>query len=128
MKREKGQSLVEFALILPLIVFLLLGVVDFSRIFHSYLTIDHAGREAARAASIGRDDSTIEGVAVSQGSSINLTTDQVAVEPPVSPPDKRNSGTDVTITISYPVTFLTPLISNVVGPLTLKNKTVMRVE
>ena len=55
MKSEKGQSLVEFALSFPVLVLLLLGITDFGRAFHVYLTIDHAGREAARAASIGKD-------------------------------------------------------------------------
>ncbi len=55
MKSEKGQSLVEFALVLPVLVMLLFGITDFGRAFHAYLTIDHAGREAARAASIGEN-------------------------------------------------------------------------
>ena len=56
MKSEKGQSLVEFALVLPLLILLLFGIIDFGRIFNAYLTIDHAGRDAARTASIGKND------------------------------------------------------------------------
>ncbi|MCH6267630.1 TadE/TadG family type IV pilus assembly protein [Neobacillus citreus] len=121
MKSEKGQSLVEFALILPVLVLILLGIVDFARIFHAYLTIDHAGREAARAASIGKDEATIKSIAVNQGSSIGLTTTQVTVT-------NGSSGNNATITIEFPVTFLTPLIGNIVGAITLKDTTVMRVE
>jgi Flp pilus assembly protein TadG len=121
MKSEKGQSLVEFALIVPVLVLLLLGIMDFARIFHAYLTIDHAGREAARAASIGKDIAAITSIAVNQGSSIGLTTGQVTVA-------SGSSGTNATITITYPITFLTPLIGSVVGPLTLKDTTMMRVE
>jgi Flp pilus assembly protein TadG len=121
MKSERGQSLVEFALIVPVLIFLLLGIIDFGRVFHAYLTIDHAGREAARTASIGKDVATITSKAVSQGSSIGLTTGQVSVT-------TGSSGTDATITITYPITFLTPIIGSVVGPLTLKDTTIMRVE
>ena len=39
MKSEKGQSLVEFALVIPLLILLLFGIVDFGRIFHAYLTL-----------------------------------------------------------------------------------------
>jgi Flp pilus assembly protein TadG len=121
MKSEKGQSLVEFALIVPVLILLLLGIVDFSRIFHAYLTIDHAGREAARAASIGKDVGTITSIAINQGSSIGLTTGQVNVS-------TGSSGSNATITITYPVTFLTPIIGKIVSPFTLKDTTVMRVE
>ncbi|WP_419955714.1 TadE/TadG family type IV pilus assembly protein [Neobacillus niacini] len=121
MKSESGQSLVEFALVLPLLVVLLFGIIDFGRIFHAYLTIDHAGREAARAASIGKDETNIKNVAVTQGTSIGLTSGQVNVA-------SGSSGADATITITYPINFLTPVIGDIVGSITLKDTTVMRVE
>ncbi|MFD4703908.1 TadE/TadG family type IV pilus assembly protein [Gottfriedia sp. NPDC058432] len=126
MKSEKGQSLVEFALVLPLLVMLLLGIVDFGRIFHVYLTLDHAGREAARTASIGKDDDTIRSVAVTDATSIKLTKENVKID--FDPSNTRTSGSKVKITITYPVSFLTPVISQIVGDLTLKSTTIMRLE
>jgi Flp pilus assembly protein TadG len=119
MKSENGQSLVEFALVLPLLVLLLFGIIDFGRIIHAYLTIDHAGREAARAASIGKTKVEVEQVAIDSGKSINLS--DVTVSP-------GTSGANATVTITYPITFLTPVIGNIVGPITLEDTTVMRVE
>ena len=56
MKSERGQSLVEFALVVPVLLLLLFGIIDFGASFlTASLTIDHAGREAARAASIGEN-------------------------------------------------------------------------
>ena len=55
MKSERGQSLVEFALVVPVLLLLLFGIIDFGRVFHASLTIDHAGREAARAAKHRQD-------------------------------------------------------------------------
>jgi Flp pilus assembly protein TadG len=124
MKSEKGQSLVEFALIIPLLFLLLLGIIDFGRIFHAYLTIDHAGREAARAASIGKDDATIKSTAVNNAVGLYLTVDKVEITPEGS----KTSGNDVKITITYPITFLTPVIGSIVGTITLTDTTVMRVE
>jgi Flp pilus assembly protein TadG len=121
MKSDKGQSLVEFALIVPVLLLLLLGIMDFARIFHAYLTIDHAGREAAREASIGKVEPAITEKAVEQGASIGLKTANVHVSP-------GSPGTNATITIEYPITFLTPMVGNIVGPLTLKDTTIMRVE
>lgn len=47
-----GQSLVEFALVLTPLLFLLLGIVQFGFIFNSYVTMANASREAARTGTI----------------------------------------------------------------------------
>lgn len=125
MKSEKGQSLVEFALMLPLLIVILFGIIDFGRVFNAYLTINHASREAARAASIGKDDTTIKNTAVNDAANISLTADQVGINFPTG---DRSSGNDAKITITYPITFLTPVIGNIVGPIKLKATTIMRVE
>jgi Flp pilus assembly protein TadG len=52
MKRsERGANLVEFALVLPLLLLILAGVVDFGYAFHDYIIITNAAREGARVAS-----------------------------------------------------------------------------
>lgn len=43
-----GQSLVEFALTLPLLMLILLGVLDLGRLFFAYIAINNAAREGAR--------------------------------------------------------------------------------
>jgi Flp pilus assembly protein TadG len=45
-KEQKGQSLVELALILPIIVLLMFGTVEFGRVFYSYITVTSAVRKA----------------------------------------------------------------------------------
>jgi TadE-like protein len=47
-----GQSLVEFALLLPLLLVILLGVADFGRIFHAGIVMESASRAAAEAAAV----------------------------------------------------------------------------
>lgn len=53
-RSHRGQALVEFALGLPMLLFLLLGVLEASRWFHAYLAVQHASREAARYAVTGK--------------------------------------------------------------------------
>ncbi len=49
-KDENGQSLVEFALILPIMLLLLMGIVQFGFIFNGQITLTSAAREGARLA------------------------------------------------------------------------------
>jgi hypothetical protein len=52
--RVTGQTLVEFALALPMLLFVLLGLFEVARWFHSYLAVQYASREAARFAVTGK--------------------------------------------------------------------------
>ena len=47
--KEAGQDLVEFAMVLPLFLFLTLGVIEFSLLYFQYSTVANAAREGARA-------------------------------------------------------------------------------
>src|SRR6187551_418376 len=49
-RSRRGQSMVEFALLLPMLLVLLLGVADFGRVFAAGITIEAAARNAAEAA------------------------------------------------------------------------------
>ena len=44
MSKQKGQGLVEFALILPLLLLMFFGILEFGRIFQAYITVQHAVR------------------------------------------------------------------------------------
>jgi hypothetical protein len=49
---RRGQSLVEFALVLPILIVLLLGIADFGRVFHAGILVESAVRAAAEATAI----------------------------------------------------------------------------
>jgi len=57
-KRERGQALVELAILLPILLVILLGVIDFGRVFYAYVTITNASREGARYGSLNPPIST----------------------------------------------------------------------
>ncbi len=54
--RNKGQTLAEFAITLPILLLLLFGIVEFGRMFQSWVTLQNAARAAARYAVTGRYD------------------------------------------------------------------------
>jgi Flp pilus assembly protein TadG len=45
---ERGQNLVEFALILPIFMFIVLGTIEFGWVLKSYITVTNSAREGAR--------------------------------------------------------------------------------
>lgn len=53
-RRQKGQGLTEFALILPILLLVLLGIIEAARIIWAYITIQNAAREAVRYAVTGQ--------------------------------------------------------------------------
>ncbi len=57
-KREGGQSLVEFALVVPMLLILVFGVVDFGLGLRAYISIASATREGARFAVVGNAPGT----------------------------------------------------------------------
>lgn len=57
--RERGQSLVEFALVLTPMMLILLGIIQFGFVFNTYVTLTNATREAARSGSIYVYDRTL---------------------------------------------------------------------
>lgn len=55
LKSEKGQAMVEFALVLPLLLILLCGIIDFGWLYYNQITLNNAAREGARYAVIYYD-------------------------------------------------------------------------
>lgn len=125
MKSERGQAVVELALSLPLLLILLFGMIDFGRVITAYMSLEHAGREAARSASIGADNTEVYSRA--KAAAQVLDPNRLTVQ--ISPESGRVRGTYVTITASYSVNISTPIIQNFLpDPYIVRSKTVMRVE
>lgn len=106
-RTEKGQSLAELAIVLPLLLLLLLGVFDIGNGFRTYIALSNASREGARWLTIHPDDKAgaVDRV-YSEAGSINLGQDAIAV---TVLPDKGSyqSGESVTVQVthSYPLIF-----------------------
>ena len=52
-RRERGAAAVEMAIVMPLLVAMIIGIIDFSRIFNAELQLSQAAREGARMAALG---------------------------------------------------------------------------
>jgi Flp pilus assembly protein TadG len=99
-QHEKGSSLVEFSLILPLLILIISGVADFGRAYHDYIIISNASREGARFASHFPDnESGIQSTTANEAlnSGITIQSSLVSVT-------GLNSvgGNPITVTVEYP--------------------------
>jgi Flp pilus assembly protein TadG len=125
-ERSLGQSLVEFALILPLFMFLLLLAVDFGRFFYTYIELNNMAREGAAyaAANPTTDNATLTTVALresnvqSQRGEGTVTAAAACIDSSgaslacSSALGGAGAGNRVTVTVGETFTFLTPLIGN----------------
>ncbi|WP_102027450.1 TadE/TadG family type IV pilus assembly protein [Salirhabdus sp. Marseille-P4669] len=124
-KSERGQAIVELALALPILLLLVFGMIDFGRIFHTYLTLEHASREAARVASVGGDNNTV----LQNVYLVANALDKERLEIQITPEADRDRGSYVTVTAIYPIEMITPFLEKLVNqPFIIKGETVMRVE
>jgi TadE-like protein len=60
---DKGQSLVEFALVMPLLLVMLLGIMEFGRAWHISQIVTDAARQGARAGAIYRQADSVNAAA-----------------------------------------------------------------
>jgi len=137
--RQRGQALVEFALVLPLFTLMIMAIIDFGWAFRSYVTITNAAREGARYGVACRTADEIKARTVDYSSNI-LTTADVSVSFPAAALNpcagSTTLGEPVVVTVNYDYEYITPiggLVSMISGgtlpsPLRLSSTTKMRIE
>jgi Flp pilus assembly protein TadG len=100
-RNERGQTLVEFALVLPILSLLLLGVIQFGVAFNNYITLTDAVRAGARKGAVGRHLESPQAAVeetVRAAASDNLKSSDLVIT--VDSP--WTQGSDVTVTATYP--------------------------
>ncbi len=126
LKNQKGQALVEFAIILPIILMLVMGILQFGMMLNAYLTIENASREGARAGAIGSTDAQIQQLIISTSPSLEPHDVTVSITPSET---DRSSGDTLTVNIAYNYRLIVPIISNLFNnQVELNTQTSMRVE
>lgn len=58
-KKQRGQSVIEFALVFPIFMFMLVGFAYTALLCHDYLTLTTIARDSARASAVGVDETTL---------------------------------------------------------------------
>jgi Flp pilus assembly protein TadG len=102
---EKGQAAVEFALVAPVMIVLLLGIVQMGITFNHYLAVTDAARAAARQAIVARVSgitvADVQQAAHNAAADLNQAKLGVVVADPTDPTFTK-SGSTLTVTVTYP--------------------------
>lgn len=123
-KREQGQTMTEFALVLPLLALLLFGVIQFGIVFHQYVTLTDAVRAGARQGAVGRH--VADPVAETEDRVRDSAADLDQAKLGVTVSSSWAQGSDVTVTATYPYNI--SLLGVVVKSGNLTSTTTERVE
>ena len=100
--RDRGSVAVEFALLLPVLLLILFGVIDFGRAISYQITLTQAAREGARVASLGGSTSAVTTRAQSAAYPITPV-------PTVTVISSCPAGVDAVVKVSYTYQFITPV-------------------
>ncbi len=124
--RRKGQGVVELALVLPIFLFVIIGIVDFGRALHSWACLNYQCVQAARAATkrihplIGANMFTAD----THTSEADVSSTFWKFRSPMMAPESFNGpvytgvGTGaetVTVSASYDMSLMTPVLGKLVG-------------
>lgn len=114
---EPGQATVEFALLLPLVVFAALALIQVGLVVRDHLAVVHAAREAAREASV--DPNAAHAVAVARRTLPGADV-EVSARPAVGEP--------ISVDVRYRAVTDLPLVGALFPDPVLHSRAVMRVE
>lgn len=149
--RSRAQGLVEFALVLPIFLLILFGIIDAGRLIVTYNTISNSARSAARVAIVNQSiagtdtcDTTsatawATGCAVVSGQPAGVVEPDVAVtyrnatdsgpcDDPLKVDDPLRIGCLAVVDVSGHFQALTPFIGQLIGPIDLRSTTKIPIE
>lgn len=130
-RNEKGQSLVEMAVALPVLLLILCGIVDFGWIMGNQIIAENGCREGARLGAVVGTKPDYETSIVNRVMAVTpgYSHSGIAVDATLSNPSKPDEG-DVTVTVKFTFPLLTPLAQTILGTqnYTATSSVIMKVE
>jgi Flp pilus assembly protein TadG len=123
-RNERGQTMTEFAIVLPILALLLFGVIQFGITFNNYITLTDAVRAGARKGAVGRHLNNPEAAVTT--SVRNAATDLKSSYLQITVNSTWAQASDVTVTATYPYSI--NLLGVVVKKGRLSSSTTERVE
>ncbi len=155
---SRGQSLAETALILPVFLLLLMGLIDLGRAVFAYSTVGEAARQATRVAAVNQLSDSLAcdqsrpvetssaatahwsalECAIAAGKTIGVTADEVTVSYSTpsgtslvcqtAPTVSLSVGCYATVTVETTWSPITPIVAGILGPIHLSSTSTMPIE
>ena len=135
---KRGAQLVEFAIVLPILMLIVMGMVEFGRAYFSWIIITNGAREGARVAAVGGDADEVTIRVTSAISGLNVAGAPSGC--PTPPAVQRawcidtdnlqgDPGDPVTVEVRYNFVSIVPGMGILTGPIiTLWAESTMRLE
>ena len=105
---ERGAAAVEFALVVPLLLVLLFGIVEFGKTLNTQATLSAAAREGARTMALANDAAAARAAVQNADGTLNLATSAISVSPGTC--TGASTTQLVTVTITYRQVFASGLV------------------
>ena len=102
LKNERGQTMTELALVLPILVVIVLAIAQFGVAFNNYVTVTDAARAAARKGAVSRESGDPQGDCQAAGYAAGQNLNNPGIDFVVTCSSSWGIGSDVTVTASYP--------------------------
>lgn len=136
----RGAQIVEFAIVVPILLLLVIGIIDFGRAYFSWVIITNGAREGARVAAVGGDQTAVQDrvtSAVSGLSRVDPPLDDCSLLPAGSEQEwcvetanlLGDPGEEAMVRVQYNFRFLVPGLANLTaGVFQLTAESTMRLE
>jgi len=142
--RSRGQALVEFAVVIPIVLLLMLALFDAGRAVIFYTELTNASRVGARVAMVNQSHDasctkqTYKCAAADIATSTGITAASIPAAVfkdgdgntvlPTADACRVYGACSATVSASYAFTPVTPFVTNVIGPINLSASTTMTIE
>jgi len=137
-KLQRGAAALEFALVFPVLLLLLVGIVDFGMLMSTQSVVANAAREGARTAALSNNamaaqnavTTAIAGLpgATNAGTTVTVGCTTAAGDPCSLSDTTPDTGGTVTVTLNYVHTWLSPVLLGLAPTITLHGTSFMRIE
>jgi Flp pilus assembly protein TadG len=125
-RRAHGQGLVEFALVIPILLLVIFGIIDFGRAVYAYNTIGNAARTGGRVAIVSQTPSSITTAAINQAVALGIKTTDVTTT--YSCGSTYSIDCIVSVTVKYQFHAITPVIGQIWQTINMSSTTELPIE
>jgi Flp pilus assembly protein TadG len=101
---DRGSNAVELALLLPILILLLFGIIEFGRGYNAKITLTHAARESVRVYSLDTGDHVAAAQTAAGGLPVSVTT--------TGGPCSDGNNDPVSVTVAHSLSYSIPFFAS----------------